>query len=220
MKKIFIAFIIFWLFISSSAFAHKPEGSVYLDGRDSTYGLILAHGKGKYPTWLVVEPVRKGIHEELGYHTISLQMPAGYSGWKKYADGFPKAYSTLKAAIEFLKNKGVTHIYLFGHSMGARMASAFVAENLNSDLAGLIVAGCRNNGGYPLACDQSLEMVDLPVLDIWGGSNGKDSRAASERAEMVSDTYTQVNISGANHKFVGYEDEVVDAVANWLKNQH
>lgn len=220
MKKYSLMLFCFWLFISSGAFAGQPDGSVYLDGKSSTYGLILAHGKGQNPTWFVVDPLRKGIHKDLGYHTISLQMPTGYGDWKEYADGFPKAYNTIKEAIRFLKDKGVTHIYLFGHSMGARMASAFVAENQNSDLAGLVVAGCRNNGGYPLACDQSLKKVDLPVLDIWGGKNGKDSKAASQREGMISDTYTQASISGANHKFEKREDELVEAVANWLKNQH
>jgi len=61
--------------------------------------------------------------------------------------------------------------------------------------------------------------VNLPILDIWGGNNGKDSRSASERSGMVSDTYTQVEISGANHKFKGDEEELVDAVALWLKSQ-
>lgn len=220
MKAIYLACSLFSLFISASAFAEKPDGSVYLDGGDSTFGLILAHGKGKSPTWLVVDPVRKGIHKELGYHTISLQMPTGYSNWKEYADGFPKAYETIEEAITYLKNeKGVSKIYLFGHSMGSRMASAFVSENPNSRLSGLIVAGCRNNGGKPLACDQNLEGITLPVLDIWGGKNGKDSKAASGRKGMASATYTQVEISGANHKFEGHEGELVDAVAKWLKKQ-
>lgn len=52
MKTIYGAFIFVWLFIASSAFADKPDGSVYLDGGDNVYGLILAHGKGKYPAYL------------------------------------------------------------------------------------------------------------------------------------------------------------------------
>lgn len=221
MKKIYLAFAFVGMFLSSVAYADKPNGSVYLDGGDSKYGLILAHGKGKNPTWLVVEPVRKGIHDELGYHTLSLQMPTGYSDWKDYADGFPEAYGTIEEAITYLKNeKGVSKVYLFGHSMGSRMASAYVAEHPNSGISGLIVAGCRNNGGSPLACDENLEDVRIPVLDIWGGKNGKDSKAASQRSGMVSATYTQIEIIGANHKFEGHEDELMGAVEKWLKMQN
>lgn len=220
MKIVFVALIYVGLSLSSVVYADRPDNSVYLDGGSSIYGLILAHGRGKHPTWLVVDPVRRGIHDELGYHTISLQMPTGYSGWKQYAEGFPDAYRTIEEAIAYLKNeKRVSKIFLLGHSMGGRMASAFVTEHPDSGLSGLIVAGCRNNGGVPLACDQSLDMVDLPVLDIWGGKNGKDSRAASQRASMVSSTYTQVEIPGANHKFEGREVELVNGVKNWLKRQ-
>ncbi len=35
--------------------------------------------------------------------------------------------------------RGVSRIYLLGHSMGSRMSSAFVSTNPGHDLAGLIV---------------------------------------------------------------------------------
>jgi len=220
MKKINTAIALVLLVLSFCANADKPDGSVYLNGGDSKNGLILVHGKGKHPTWLVVDPLRKGINEKLGYHTLSLQMPTGYSNWKDYAEGFPDAYNIIKEAISFMKNeKGVTRIFLLGHSMGSRMSSAFVSEDSNHRLTGLIVAGCRNNGGAPLSCDENLEGIDIPVLDIWGGNNGKDSNSASEREGLVSGKYKQVEISGANHKFEGYESELVDAVVDWLKLQ-
>jgi len=182
--------------------------------------LILAHGRGKYPTWKVVDPVRKGTHNKLGFHTLSLQLPNDDKNWKKYADDFPESYTNIKEGIRFLrKEKGITRIFLFGHSMGSRMVSAFVSENPKQEIAGIIVAGCRNNGGYPLSCSQNLENVDIPVLDIWGGDNGKDSDAASDREELISVSYKQLEISGANHKFEGYDDELVDAVVGWLKTQ-
>lgn len=221
MRKVKIFLLSILLCSSLSVFADEPNGSAYIDGGKSTVGLILAHGKGKHPAWLVVDPVRKGINEKLGYHTLSLQMPSGYSDWREYADGFPDAYITIKQAIAFLKNeKGVTKLFLLGHSMGSRMLSAFMSENSDQPISGLIVAGCRNNGGYPLSCNESLQNINIPVLDIWGGNNGKDSNAASDREGMVSATYTQVEISGANHKFEGNEDELVDAVVSWLKAQN
>lgn len=99
------------------------------------------------------------------------------------------------------------------------MASAFVAENPDQPIAGLIVAGCRNNGGKPLSCEENLHNVAIPVLDIWGRKDGKDSNAASERKGLISGNYQQVRISGANHKFEGHEGEFVSSVADWLKAQ-
>ncbi len=212
-----VVFLAIFLF-STNSVSGAPENSVYIDGGSSQYGVILAHGKGKHPTWLVVEPLRKGINDELGFHTLSLQMPKGYRHWKEYAEGFPAAYEQFKQSIRFLKKeKGVTKVFIIGHSMGSRMASSYVSQHGNHGLTGLVVAGCRNNGGYPLSCAQNLESVDMPILDIWGGKNGKDYNAASERSSLVSESYTQIEISGANHKFEGYEDELVEAVTNWLK---
>lgn len=222
MKHYVIAVLsIVFVCISTSAIADTPAGSAYLDGGGSKTALILAHGRGKYPTWKVVQPLRNGVNEELGYHTLSLQMPNEDKNWKKYADDFPEAYETIKAGILFLKEKkGVTTIFLMGHSMGSRMASAFISENPDQPLSGLIVAGCRNNGGYPLSCEESIKKVAIPVLDIWGGDNGKDTDAASERETFVSDSYEQKEIPGANHKFDDYESEFVSAVVAWLKRKN
>jgi len=206
--------------MSLPANADIPDGSKYLDGTKSKNGLILLHGKGKHPTWLVVDPLRKGIHAKLGYHTLSLQMPTGHSNWKAYAKDFPRAYDIIKSGIEFLiKEKGVTTVYLLGHSMGSRMASAFISSHANHGLAGLLVVGCRNNGKPPLSCGQNLKNIRLPILDIWGGSDRKDSEAAAARNGMASESYFQIEIPQADHKFVDHEDELIDSVVAWLKNQ-
>lgn len=215
MKKILTLLIA--LSLASYALSNQPNGSKYISGNISKTGLVLAHGKGKHPTWLVVNPVRKGVNKKLGYHTLSLQMPTGNIDWQDYALDFPDAYNTIKQGIVFLKEKGVTKIFLFGHSMGSRMSSAFVAENPNQNLSGLIVAGCRNNGDPPLSCDHNLGGVSIPILDVWGGNNSKDVDSAHDRNNMVSNTYKQVEILSANHKFQGYEDELVDIVTTWLQ---
>ena len=208
------------LLIPTTVNADKPGNSVYLDGNGSKKALILAHGRSKYPTWKVVEPLRIGVNEKLGFHTLSLQMPNDDKNWKEYADDFPQAYKTIKEGLRFLREeKGVDKIYLMGHSMGSRMASAFISENPDQHISGLIVAGCRNNGSYPLACNENLENVDIPVLDIWGGDNGKDSNSAHDRGELISENYKQLEIPGANHKFDDYESELVASVVNWLKGQ-
>ena len=203
-----------------SANAAKPSNSVYLDGGHSKIALILSHGRAKHPTWKVVDPLRQGVHEKLQYHTLSLQMPNEDKKWREYSDDFPVAYATLLEGVRYLKEeKAVTTIFLMGHSMGSRMVSAFVSENPDQSIAGLIVAGCRNNGGYPLSCEENLQNIDIPVLDIWGGNNNKDSDAASERKDFVSARYQQVEISDANHKFEGHESEFVSSVIEWLKRQ-
>jgi pimeloyl-ACP methyl ester carboxylesterase len=200
--------------------AGAPAGSAYLDGGSSKVGLILCHGRGKYPTWKVVEPLRRGVYDRLGYHTLSLQMPNEKKKWRLYADDFPKAYETIWQGIRFLREeKGVKTIYLMGHSMGSRMASAFVASNPGASVAGLIVAGCRNSGPRPLDCRQNLRKVRIPVLDIWGGDSWKDNDSALERKGMISDRYRQLKIAGGDHRFKRKQGEFVSAVVDWLTSQ-
>lgn len=203
-NKITIFFCAGTFLLAQPVLAEQPPGAVYLDGEASHVALILCHGRGKHPAWKVVNPLRKGVHANLGWHTLSLQMPAENKNWEKYADDFPQAFKTIEQGIAFLqKEKGITTIYLMGHSMGK----------------GLIVAGIRNNGGYPLDGMQNLKHIQIPVLDIWGGGDSKDTDAAREREGLVSASYAQVEIAGSNHKFDGDEDEFVAAVIAWLRTQ-
>jgi len=193
------------------------NGSVYLQGTVKK-ALILAHGKGKHPTWKVVNPLRKSINKSLGYHTISLQMPNDNKNWKKYADDFPQAHQTIEKAIAFLNEQGIQEIYLLGHSMGSRMTSSFLSEVGNPSIKGFIAIGCRNNGDYPFSCvDNVSDIDDIPILDIWGADNKKDNKSANKRKHLTSDRYKQISINGANHKLDGYDDELSEIVIDWLK---
>ena len=225
MKHVIIIALMFSLLLLSACQTNSAKNDLpdfpdnaYLDGGESSVGIILCHGRGKYPTWLVVDPLRKGIHEQLGYHTLSIQMPARDVNWREYADYFPEADKRIMAAIKYLQDeKGVKEIYLMGHSMGSRMASSFLASHPDSGVAGFIAVGIRNNGGAPLDGNTNLRRVKIPVLDVYGdGGNGKDAVHAEERFDMVSDRYQQVLIEGANHKFKNHEKELVAAVVNWV----
>src|SRR4030043_1878664 len=87
--------LVFFL-VATTAHADMPKGE-YLEGKDSKVGVILAHGQGLDPDSQVVGPLRKSINKELGFHTLSLQMPV-LSGAKtldkflEYGPTFPDAY--------------------------------------------------------------------------------------------------------------------------------
>ncbi len=190
--------------------------SVYLLGNIDK-ALILAHGRGKHPKWKVVNPVRKAINKRLGWHTLSLQMPVTDSNdFDSYGSEFDEAYKRTQKAIDYLKAKGVKTIVLFGHSMGSRMMSAFVREN-PKQATGLVVAGCRDYGDYPLNCHSHLEIIkDLKVLDVYGAEDNKDSNSANDRSHLTSSKYIQKSIKSANHKFDGRNQELIKTVSTWL----
>lgn len=212
---------ILFLSTGATALAGPPSGSAYLDGGAGTVGVILCHGRAQHPRWKVVDPLRKEINKQLGYHTLSLQLPGKGKDWEKYAEEFPRAYAEIQAGIDFLrKEKGVTKIYLMGHSMGSRMATAFLAEHADAGIAGFIGVGVKNGGKPPLDSNSNLRKITIPVLDVYGdGGDGKDSVEAAARADMVSDRYQQVLIPKADHVFDTGEDEMTKAVVDWLRKQ-
>ncbi len=197
--------------------ADMPAGSVYLDGGASQYALILAHGVGQSPTALVVDPLRHAVHAQLGWHTLSLSMPRE-ENWSQFGRVFPLAFERIAQAIDFLRReRGVRHIYLMGHSMGSRMSSAFLAGNPGQAVAGLIVAGIRHDGGSPMNGRENLARVTLPILDIWGEEDDRDRNYAAERRDLVSPTYSQIAVPGANHSFESREDVFSAQVIEWLR---
>jgi len=210
-------------FVGGIIHADMPKGE-YLEGKNSKAGVILAHGQGMDPDSKVVGPLRKSINKELGFHTLSLQMPV-LSGarapgkFMEYGPTFPEAYKTIQNGIDFLKKeKGVDRIYLMGYSMGGRMTTGFLAEHPESGISGYIGIGLLGGGQEPLNANLNLQKVKVPIIDIYADS-GPDAKAAEFRKRFVSNRYTQVVMAGAKHDFQGYESQFTEAVISWLKQQ-
>jgi dienelactone hydrolase len=208
------------LFLSTHAVAQMPQGE-YLDGKGAKVAVVLAHGQGLDADSQVVSPLRKAIHNELGYHTLSLQMPtlAGHRSLQQYAPTFPEAYSRIQAALDFLrKEKGVERVYLMGYSMGGRMTTAFLANNPEAGVAGYIGVGLWAGGPEPLNTNINLRKVIVPVIDVYA-ENDRDAQFAEDRKPLLSDCFVQVPIAGAKHDYRGYDNQVTKAVIGWLTKQ-
>jgi dienelactone hydrolase len=159
--------------------------------------------------------------EVKGFHTLSLQMPVlSSTKYLDYARTFPDAFRAIQAAIDYLTSeKGVKRIYLMGYSMGARMTTAFIVERPTPLIVGYIGVGLLEGGGTPLDANQNLSSIRLPVVDIFADKTPLDLKSAENRRSMVSDTFKQVRISGADHSFRGYDDQLVQTVIEWLKER-
>ena len=207
-------------------YPHMPNNE-YLDGGGSKIGIILCHGRNGSPKSKVVDPLRKCIHKELGYHTISLQMPIVGDNFYEFGSFFPDAYKKIDAAIQVLKReKEVKTIYLIGHSLGSRMATGYLSETPDSVVKGFIGVGVRNGGPAPLDSAYNLKTameksINLKILDVYGdGWDKKDAKHALGRIYLVSDRYKQILIPGADHRFSSGENQMVAEVITWLKEQN
>ncbi len=178
------SFVYFIFFLSSSCvtshYNHKDQISdipsfegehLYLEGK-SQLGFILCHGGGAYPDWKVVGSLRRSLNSALGgAHTLSLQMPTSSGKWTNYLDTFPAAMKTIKHGVAFLQSKGINKIVLVGHSMGARMASYFLAHQETHGVDLFVGLGMRNNGGEGLNVLSNMRHINIPILDIYGTSS-------------------------------------------------
>ena len=194
----------------------------FLQTIGSATAVILCHGRGKHPRWLVVDPLRKQIHKQMGFHTLSLQMPIDDEiDWQDYRYLFPQAFQTIKDSIIYLKEKHqVEKVFLIGHSMGSRMASAYLASTAEHGITGFIGIGMRNNGEHPLDASVNLSKIKLPVLDLFGnGGNLKDFYHAKDRSPLISKLYKQQMVKNADHKFTQHQQEMVKSVIHWLETK-
>jgi hypothetical protein len=97
------------------------------------------------------------------------------------------------------------------------MTSSFLAEHPHPAMVGYIGVGLLEGGGNPLDANQNIRRVRLPVLDVYADKTPLDLRSAEKRRSLVSDSYRQVRIEGAEHSFRGHESEMTQAVVAWLK---
>jgi pimeloyl-ACP methyl ester carboxylesterase len=210
---------VFFLLLSN-AYA-QPTGSELLEGKQTETAVILAHGRGEGPDGKVVGPLRKAINKELGFYTLSLQLPVlPTKDFKAYAPTFPDAYKTIQTAIDYLtKEKGVKRIHVMGYSMGARMTTSFLAKQPHPAVVGFIGVGVLEGGGEPLDANQNIRRVHLPVIDLYADSTPLDLRSAEARRSLISDRYRQVRIDGATHPFEGYDARLAQEIIAWLKEQ-
>jgi pimeloyl-ACP methyl ester carboxylesterase len=220
--------------LAGIAWAKQPDGA-YLDGGSSKVGVILVHGRfasgnARSP---VVNPLRIAIHQRLGFHTLSLDYPAPRTT-KAAPEGvvnFPAAYQRLNSAITFLaKEKGVTQIYVMGHSLGTQITISYLARNPVRGLRGYIGVGiygggeCQQGVANPLNSFCSMKTIlrnnpDLTVIDVVAMDDATEVSFADERNELISPTYRQARIDGADHLFLRKESDMVNTVVAWLKQQ-
>lgn len=203
-----------------------PQG-LFLEAPGATVAVILAHGQGLGPDSQVVGPLRRGIQRELGWHTLSLQMPVlpgtASRTWQRglaYVPTFPDAFARIQQAIDWLREvHGVRRIYLMGYSMGARMTTAFLAEHPQPGVVvGYVGVGLVAGGPEPLNTNLSLRRIDLPLLDVYA-EDDFDAQFAAARRGFLGARLTQVAVPGAKHDYRGHDDEVLRAVVDWLRRQ-
>lgn len=210
----------------------KADGQKFLSiltpaPNDKKGGVIVMHGIGVHPNWpQVVYPLRVRLAER-GWTTLSLQMPVlpNEAGAEEYIPLLDEVPGRIRAGIAALKEQGAEPIFLVTHSLGSGMARHFLAAGGDPAIKGFVGVGMGVNKQVPpINSLDALEKIRVPILDVYGENDLKTvvdtaaERAAAAKAGGNRD-YAQVMIPGADHFFDGFEEPLVQTVADWLLQQ-
>lgn len=177
-------------------------------------GIILLHGIGVHPDWpMVINPLRVELPAK-GWSVLSLQLPILENSAKpeQYKPLMKEVPARIIAGIKYLSKKGIKKIVIIAHSMGAEMASYYIAGN-KPVLSGYIGIGMnKSNTVY-------LKKINLPVLDLYGEADLPgvvNSSKDRKQAAVSNKDYQQIVVPGADHFFNGHEKKLMNEVIKWL----
>ncbi len=187
-------------------------------------GVILLHGRGAHPDWNeVIHPLRVGL-AAAGWHTLSIQLPiaAADAPTEAYTALIPEAAPRIAAAVTFFQERKIRPVAIVAHSLGARMAAAYLAGAADAPVAAFVAVGLPADPKEPEAGTLgALAKIRTPTLDLYGsrdldsvlGSAGQRQQAAKRAGNPV---YERVEVPGADHFFRGLDDALVSRVGAWL----
>ena len=204
---------------------HKFLGLYTAPAETSKWAVILLHGRGVHPAWGFFDNLRSDI-ADAGFHTLSLQLPilAQDAKFGSYGQTFPEAYDRIDTGIRFLKQKGVQHILLLGHSSGAMTAVAFAAKHSRTPLAGIVAIGLSTFANGPDAMQPvlMLKSVRVPVLDIFGANDLHEvlSYVSARRSAATvagNKGYSAVGVADTDHFFTDQYEVLKKNTLDWLR---
>ena len=181
--------------------------------------VILVHGGGVHPDWpQVIHPLRVSLPEQ-GWATLSIQMPVLHNGAseEEYAP-LVTNYSPdrIKAAVDYLAKKHIDNIFLVAHSVGAAMASNYLAQSHDMRVTGFVGIGMngeRRKGNPQLDNVNAILQINQPVLDVYGSHADKYIIDSADRRMYAISVHNipsskQVKIEGSDHFYEGFEGQL------------
>lgn len=202
-----------FLGIYTESDADAPKGAV-----------LVLHGRGFHPDWdEVAGPLRVALPER-GWHSLSLQMPVlgKEAKYYDYVPIFPAAFPRIRVGIAYLREQGAERVVIAAHSCGVHMAMAFVDEFGDPSFDAFIGVGMgatdygqKMRKPFPLA-DMKIPVLDLHGSDEFPGVLRMAPRRAAAIAQAGHPASRQRVIDGAEHYFRERDDDLVDAVDEWL----
>ncbi len=199
--------------------------SIYTEADEPRGAVIIMHGRGFHPNWAdVAYPLRTGL-VELGWNTLSLQMPVLGKAAKyyDYLEIMDEALPRIEAGIDYLKEQGFDNIILVAHSCSVHMTMAWVDADRMRDIDAFVGIGMGAvDFQQPMKRPFPLEKFTVPVLDVYGEEEYPAViRGAAERLASIQKAGNpkskQVVVPRADHYFSDQGDALLEVVGPWLQ---
>jgi hypothetical protein len=198
---------------------------IYTEADDARAAVVILHGRGFHPDWAdTVNPLRVGL-AELGYNTLSIQMPVleKDSSYYDYVPIFDFAHARIEAGIRYLRDHDNSKIVLLAHSCGVHMSMDWIRDKGDRGIDAYIGLGMgATDYKQPMREPFPLAQMQVPVLDLYGANEYPAvMRGAPERKAMIEAAGNarsrQAMLPEADHYFTDQGDALVSAVADWLE---
>lgn len=184
--------------------------------------IIVLHGIGVHPDWpAVIQPLRVEL-VEAGWNTLSLQLPVlkNDAEGKDYEPLMKDVPARIDAGIRHLSKQGAKSIAIVAHSMGARMASYYLANKkiyqeaqTQTPIVAFVSVGMGTDDKNHFA------KIKLPIIDIYGANDLPTVLASAKKRESAlaaNESYKQIKVAEANHFFDEQNESLLKAVTESL----
>jgi len=199
-----------WLEVLKGPHSGRKFLTLYTEAPEAKAGVIVVHGMGVHPDWGLIGPLRQNL-PELGYATLSLQMPVLQADAKgeDYPATFDEAAARIAQAVAFMEAKGYKKIALVSHSMGSRMTARYLEKTPDAPIQSWVAIGASE------ALDYS--KLKFPVLDLYGENDlPQVLKAAAQRGKSLRGKSTQIVVPKADHFFEGRDKALLENVRGFL----
>jgi pimeloyl-ACP methyl ester carboxylesterase len=187
---------------------------LYAEGKPGKPAILLVHGLGVHPDFGVIGSLRIAL-ADMGYATLSIQMPVRNSaaGAEDYPVLFPEAAARIQAGAAWLAEKGHRRTVLLSHSLGSRMANAYLERAATVPFAAWVSLGITSAyGGFG--------KFHAPIMDVYGENDFPAVLQAIPGRHQAIDRLPgslQLMVPGADHYYTGRESELARAVAGFIR---
>lgn len=205
------------ILVGDPLWIEQPNGhkflAIYTEAENPRGAIIVGHGRGWNPDFELYGTLRMKLADQ-GYSTLAIQLPVLGPGAKvgDYIPTYEDASERYDLSARFLNEKGFDDIAIVSHSLGATMANQYLIAADETLVKAWVFISIINGL-------QEMFRIKIPVMDVYGSEDWVITQVGGyERKQQIMKVpgSRQVVLQDAPHFFEGKEDELTQAIVDFL----